>query len=65
MTEQPSVLTVDEAAAILRLSRTSAFEGVRRGEIPHIRVGRRILIPRRQLERMLDGDTKEREPAEG
>lgn len=49
------VYTVDEAAIILRMSRPSAFQGVKRGEIPSIRIGRRILIPRVALERMLSG----------
>ena len=39
-------LTVEEAAASLGISRASAYEAVRRGEIPAIRIGRRILVPR-------------------
>jgi len=39
------VLTVDEAARILQISRPSAFRGIKSGEIPHIRIGRRILVP--------------------
>lgn len=53
--EQRLVLTVEEAAKLLGISRPSAFEGVRRGEIPHIRIGRRILIPKAALEQMLQG----------
>ena len=53
--EQSLVLTVEEAAKFLRLSRGSAYEGVRLGQIPSIRVGRRILIPRAALVRLLDG----------
>lgn len=49
------VLTVDEAAAYLRISRGLAFAAVRDGSLPSVRIGRRILIPRRQLEAMLDG----------
>ena len=49
------VLTVDEAAAYLRISRGLAFAAVRDGTLPSIRVGRRILVPRRQLEALLDG----------
>jgi excisionase family DNA binding protein len=41
--------TVDEAADLLGLSRPCAYEAVHRGEIPSIRVGRRILIPRAAL----------------
>lgn len=47
--------TVDEAAKLLGISRNVAYEGVARGEIPHIRVGRRILIGRKQFHRYLEG----------
>lgn len=47
------VVTVDEAAAMLRISRGSAYEAVRRNEIPTIRIGRRLLVPLAALERML------------
>ncbi|HVA09559.1 MAG TPA: helix-turn-helix domain-containing protein [Acidimicrobiales bacterium] len=46
-------LTVEEAAATLGTSRASAYEAVRRGEIPAIRIGRRVLVPRMALDRML------------
>jgi excisionase family DNA binding protein len=49
-------MTVDEAAAALGISRAHAFNAVARNEIPHIRIGRRILIPRAALERMLSGN---------
>lgn len=48
------VLSVNEVANLLGLSRNSTYEGVRRGEIPHIRVGKRLLIPRAALEAMLN-----------
>jgi excisionase family DNA binding protein len=38
-------LTVEEAAAPLGISRPFAYEAVRRGEIPSIRIGRRVLVP--------------------
>ncbi len=49
------MLTVEEAAAYLRISRGLAFAAVRDGSLPCVRIGRRILIPRRQLEALLDG----------
>ncbi len=52
-------LTVDEAAAALGISRAFAYEAVTRNEIPHIRIGRRILIPRAALDRMLQGATSD------
>ena len=46
--------TVTEAAALLGISRTTAYECVRRGEIPSLTLGRRVVISRVVLERMLD-----------
>lgn len=48
-----ATLTVEEAAVILGISRAFAYEAVARGEIPCIRIGRRILVPRVALERLL------------
>lgn len=45
---------VVEAAKILGLSKNSCYQGVLRNEIPHIKVGKRVLIPRRALEAMLE-----------
>ncbi len=36
--------TVDEAAKVLKVSRNSAYEGVKTGDIPSMRVGKRILV---------------------
>lgn len=38
-------VTVEEAATILGLGRSAAYEAIRRGEIPARRLGRRIVIP--------------------
>ncbi|MBI3910613.1 MAG: helix-turn-helix domain-containing protein [Armatimonadetes bacterium] len=48
-----AVLTVREAAQLLRLSLPSVYTGISNGEIPSIRVGRRILVPRIALEAFL------------
>jgi excisionase family DNA binding protein len=53
-TQERLTLTVEEAAAMLGISRAFAYEAVNRGEIPHIRIGRRILVPRSALDRLLD-----------
>jgi len=47
-------MTVREAAVFLGLSKNSAWAAVKRGEIPSVRVGRRVLIPVRRLEEMLE-----------
>jgi excisionase family DNA binding protein len=50
-----NTFTVPEAAEILRISKWAAYEGVKKGELPVIWIGRRCLIPRLALERMLSG----------
>lgn len=52
------VLTVEEARIKLGISRGLIYEAIRRGEIPSIHIGRRILIPRAGLERMIELATK-------
>lgn len=47
-------LTVIEAAGLLGLSRNTVYQGIWRGEIPYIKVGKRILIPRDALRKMLE-----------
>lgn len=51
--EQRLVYTVEEAALLLGLSRSFAYEAVQRGEIPSMRIGKRILVPKAALERFL------------
>lgn len=46
-------LTVEEAAELLSISRSLAYEAVRCGQIPSIRVGRRLLVPTAALRRLL------------
>lgn len=48
------VFTVDEAARLLRISRGAAYEAVRRGEIPSVRIGRTIRVPSHGLLRILN-----------
>ena len=52
-------LTVEEAAEVLGIGRLLAYEAARRGELPTIRVGRRLLVPRRALDALLDGCSSE------
>ncbi len=50
-------LTVTEAAELLGISRGTAYECVRTGEIPSVNFGRRVLVPRRRLEALLNAET--------
>jgi excisionase family DNA binding protein len=40
-----ATITVEQAAKILGLGRTAAYEAARRGEFPTRRLGRRIVVP--------------------
>ena len=53
--EEKLTVSVTEAAKLLGLSRNSAFEAARRGDLPVVRVGRRLLVSRRRLLEMIDG----------
>ena len=50
-------VTVQELAELLGISRNHAFRCVARGEIPSVRMGRRLLIPASFLEGLFDADT--------
>jgi excisionase family DNA binding protein len=47
--------TVGEAAHLLGLSRASAYECVRTGEIPSVRLQRRLVVPAKALHALLEG----------
>jgi excisionase family DNA binding protein len=40
-----ATVSVEEAGRFLGIGRSAAYEAVRRGEIPHLRIGRRVLVP--------------------
>jgi excisionase family DNA binding protein len=48
------VLSVPEAGRLLGLSRNSSYEAAKRGDIPTVRIGGRIVVPRIALLRMLE-----------
>lgn len=54
MDEERHTLTVEEVAELLGIGRTTAYEAVHAGTIPSLRFGRRIVVPRAALERLLD-----------
>ena len=51
-------LSVEEAARLLGLGRGAAYAAAKSGELPVIRIGKRLLVPRVQLERMLTGEPR-------
>jgi excisionase family DNA binding protein len=56
------VVTVERSGEILGISRASAYEAVRRGEIPSLRFGRRVVVPIARLLELLGQPTL---PGEG
>jgi excisionase family DNA binding protein len=56
-----AAVSVDEVAVLLSLSRHSAYEGVKAGEIPSVRIGRRVLVPTAGLRAMLGIERREPE----
>jgi excisionase family DNA binding protein len=51
--KQRDALSVEEAGKILGLGRGSSYAAARTGEIPTIRIGKRLIVPRAALERLL------------
>jgi len=48
-------ITVPEAAEILGINRTGAYRAIERGELPAIRIGRRLVVPKAAIARLLEG----------
>jgi excisionase family DNA binding protein len=50
------LLTPEEAARTLRVSRSKLYQLARSGQIPTLRVGSVLRIPRRRLEALIERD---------
>jgi excisionase family DNA binding protein len=50
----PLMLTVEEAARVARCGRGAAYAAVHRGDIPSVRIGRTIRVPRDRLIAVLE-----------
>ena len=50
----PLMLTVEEAAGVLRIGRNSAYAAVAEGSLPAVRIGNRIRIPRAGLATLVE-----------
>ena len=53
--QERGAVSVEEARHLLGLGRSAAYDAIRSGEIPSVRVGRRLLVPVPALLRLLDG----------
>lgn len=49
------VVTIDEAAAWLRVNRKTLYDAARSGKLPCARLGRRVLLSRSAIEAWLAG----------
>jgi excisionase family DNA binding protein len=50
---EPLVWTVEETGHLLGISRAHTYELVARGELPHLRLGRRVVIPKTAIAALL------------
>jgi excisionase family DNA binding protein len=48
-------ISIEDAARLLGIGRNNAYEAAHRGEIPTIRIGKRILVLREPLKKLLAG----------
>ncbi len=53
LAELPPVLTVDEARRVLRIGRRQLYRAIARHDVPALKLGRSIRIPRSGLEAWL------------
>jgi excisionase family DNA binding protein len=61
--EERLTYTLNEAARRLGISRALAYEAANRGELPVCRIGRRVLVPRAALLRLLEDGPPNTPPA--
>jgi hypothetical protein len=49
----PTILSVEQAGQLFDLGRSAAYDAVKRGELPVLRFGRRLVVPTARLLAML------------
>lgn len=47
---------IEEAGRLLGIGRNQAYEAAHRGDFPTIKIGKRLLVPKAALDRMLAGE---------
>lgn len=62
MKREKLTMTVEEAGEALGISRSLAYELVRNGDLPSVRLGRRLVVPVRTLMAMLEGGATDASP---
>ena len=58
MTTERLTFTAEEAGELLGISRALAYEMARRGKLPTLRFGRRLVVPKKAIENMLGSAEK-------
>lgn len=53
----PLTISVEKAGELLGIGRRTAYRAAATGELPTVRIGRRLLVPTTRLLRLLDGAT--------
>lgn len=56
--DRGDMLRSEDAARVLGIGRTKLYEMIRRGELPALRIGRLIRIPRSTLTRWVEANTR-------
>lgn len=56
--DEKMTVTVEEAARLLGISRSLAYEMARVGQLPTLKFGRRLVVPRRALEGLIEESQK-------
>ena len=54
MQQERLTLTVEQAGELLGISRALAYEMARTGRLPTLRFGKRIVVPKKAIENMLE-----------
>ena len=49
LSEYPEVLTIEQAAEMLAVSKSTLYRSIRKEEIPHFRIGRSIRFVKSQI----------------
>ena len=60
VTAERETMSVPEAARRLGISRNSAYAAIQRGELFAVRIGHRLVVPKRAVDRLLDGPAPDR-----
>ncbi len=59
MEEMPATLTIEQASEVLGVSIRSGYRAAHRGQIPIMRIGRRLFVPTRPFFEMLGVDLED------